>query len=82
MIALLIGISTGISIAFLSFKPFFPEEGEFCDAIKHMLTPDIISLFAGTWVDDFVATLKVNLWMLMCGGGAYITYCLANRIIG
>jgi hypothetical protein len=64
-----IGIIAGLVVLVLLFKPFFGDMTGFWECVRFWLTPDIISLFRGEWGEDWLAEMKLGLW-LACGGGA------------
>jgi hypothetical protein len=46
----------------------FKDWDNFWDCIKFWLTPDIISLFRGEWIEDQWAQMKLFVWLTLCAG--------------
>jgi hypothetical protein len=46
----------------------FKDWENFWDCLKFWLTPDIISLFRGEWIEDQWAQVKLSLWLVLCAG--------------
>jgi hypothetical protein len=46
----------------------FKDWDNFWDCIKFWLTPDIISLFRGEWIEDQWAQMKLFVWLALCAG--------------
>jgi hypothetical protein len=45
----------------------FKDWGDFWECVKFWLTPDIISLFRGEWIEDWWAEMKLFVWIALCG---------------
>lgn len=81
-ILILVGaLSTPIYITFA--KIFWGEKFESLgETIKFLFTPDILSLFRGRFWDDWYATTKFNVFLLLCfGWAAAITELLARHVL-
>jgi hypothetical protein len=46
----------------------FKDWGDFWECVKFWLTPDIISLFRGEWIEDQWAQMKLFVWLALCAG--------------
>jgi hypothetical protein len=46
----------------------FKDWDNFWDCVKFWLTPDIISLFRGEWMEDQWAQMKLFVWLALCAG--------------
>jgi hypothetical protein len=49
----------------------FKDSGDFWECIKFWLTPDIISLFRGEWMEDQWAQMKLFFWVVLCAGAVF-----------
>jgi len=45
---------------------------------KNTFTPDIISLFQGEYLGDWWLSLKLSIYILLCGFITYIEFYLIN----
>ncbi len=52
---------------------------EFWDCVKFWLTPDIISLFRGEWIEDQWAEMKLFLWIALCAGAVFAESTILAR---
>lgn len=64
-------------------KMFWGEDFETLgETVRYLLTPDICSLFRGRYWDDQYATIKFNVYLLLCAGwAAAITEFLARYVL-
>jgi len=65
------GWCVGIIILVLFFKPIFGNKEEFWECVSFWFTPDLFSFFKGEAGADFIAELKLGIW-IACGVGAGI----------
>ncbi|MGI0116506.1 hypothetical protein [Zooshikella sp. RANM57] len=70
-------IFTGIAF-FLTlwamYKLLFGDKDELIECIKFWFTPDIISMFRGTYWEDHWAEFKIFIWLGSAGVVAYGVY--------
>ena len=56
-------ILVGALVAWLLFKVFFEDFGDFMECVRYWFTPDIISAFRGEWTEDQWASMKLFLYL-------------------
>ena len=76
------GWSVGIIVLVLLFKPIFDNKEEFWECVSYWFTPDFFSFFKGEAGADFIAELKLGLWVALgigagIGTSAGVRYLLA-----
>ena len=59
------GWSVGIIVLVLLFKPIFGNKEEFWECVSYWFTPDFFSFFKGEAGADFIAELKLGLWVAL-----------------
>jgi hypothetical protein len=67
----IIAVLAAIVALYLVYKVLFGDLDELIDAFKYWFTPDIFSWFSGEGFDDFVAEIKLAIWIIS-GVGTYI----------
>lgn len=63
-------------------KVLFGSWGDFWEAVRFWLTPDILSLFAGEYGDDLWAELKLGFFTVLCGGCVWGELLLVAKWFG
>ena len=61
-------VAANIPLYWLVGWLLFKDWENFWDCVKFWLTPDIISLFRGEWIEDQWAQVKLSLWLVLCAG--------------
>ncbi len=61
-------VAANIPLYWLVGWVLFKDWENFWDCLKFWLTPDIISLFRGEWIEDQWAQVKLSLWLVLCAG--------------
>lgn len=61
---------------------FFKDREDFYECIRFWLTPDLISLFRGECVDDWLAELRLGLWVSVCAGCLYGEAWVIGMVLG
>ncbi|HTJ97584.1 MAG TPA: hypothetical protein VL381_08950 [Rhodocyclaceae bacterium] len=81
-ILILVGVLS-IPVYVALAKMFWGERFEsFGETIRFLFTPDIFSLFQGRFWDDWYATTKFNVFVLLCFAWvAAITELLARHVL-
>jgi hypothetical protein len=59
-----------IAVLYVVYKVIFGDLSELGGAFRYWITPDIFSWFNGEGFDDFIAEMKLGLW-LVSGIGTY-----------
>jgi len=70
----LLGIISGVTALFLSFKIFFDDFDEFVNCLRFWFQPDIISIFRGESFDDFWREIKLLVWAALGAASGYAVY--------
>ncbi|RYX80155.1 hypothetical protein EON83_29850 [bacterium] len=52
-------------------KILFGSWHGFFESLRFLLVPDIISILRGEWTEDQWATLKLFVFLFLCGGALY-----------
>lgn len=79
--AAILGILSGMAILIFLFKPFFGSASRFWQCVRFWITPDLFSLFRGEYMADWLAEIRLGLW-LFCGGGiGYGVYAGVTRLM-
>jgi hypothetical protein len=73
-------ILIGLLMAWLLFRFFFDDFGDFMECIRFWLTPDIVSLFRGEWMENEWATMKVFLYFGLSVGSGFATNFGLHRL--
>ncbi len=47
---------------------FFDDWDDFFRCVRYWLTPDVISLFRGEYMDDFWGSTKLVIFVILCAG--------------
>ena len=72
-----LAILGGLASLILTFKAFFPNPGDFMEALEYLLTPNWLSSLRGEGADDSWASLKFWIYLLLnFGAGAAIYFGL------
>ena len=61
-------------------KLFFSDWDDFGEAIRFWFTPDLWSAFRGEYWEDWLAELKLGLFLVACGGCVYGEYVLIHKL--
>ena len=70
-----------IPVYWILFTFFFPNSGDFKEAVLFWLTPDIWSLLQGKAMDDFFAEVKLFFFLALLVGFSAIEYNLVVKHI-
>ena len=70
-----LGLVSGLATLLVTYKLFFRDMHELFDSIKFWLTPDIISLFRGEYLEDTWAEWKLIAWL---GSGFVMGYLITH----
>jgi hypothetical protein len=76
-----LGIIAGIVVLVSLFKPFFDDLSGFLECVRFWFTPDIISMFRGEWGDDWLAELKLGVWLACGGATGYAVYTGLTKLL-
>lgn len=82
MIALIGGIIIGVVVAALLFNPFFPNDGDFKQAIYYYFKPDLLSAMSGEYHKDRMAEMKIGLWLILSGLAGFATFAGLTKVFG
>jgi hypothetical protein len=80
LLVILIVINTPIYI--LLGRVFFGNWGDFWECVRFWFTPDVFSMFNGEYGADLGATLKLGIFLLLCGGAVFAEYALYQKMFG
>lgn len=58
-----VAIFAGVLTAALLFKPIFGTLEDFLECLSYTMTPDILSYLNGESWEDFIAELKLGVWI-------------------
>jgi len=61
-------------------KLMFGGWGEFFEAVKFWLTPDVFSMFRGEWGEDMMAEFKLGFFVIWCIGTVLAQYVLVHGL--
>jgi hypothetical protein len=70
----LASILIGSSMAGVLFRYFFDDFGDFMECVRFWITPDIISMFQGEWLENEWASMKLLLYFGLSAGSGFGTY--------
>jgi hypothetical protein len=73
-------IAANLPVYWLFGFALFSSTADFLEALKYLLTPDIISAIRGEWVDDQWSTIKVGFWLVLCVGAVWCEYVAIQRL--
>lgn len=74
LIAASAGLSLGIGWV------MFDSWDDFWEAVKFWLTPDIVSIFRGEWVEDRWAELKLFYFLALCAMAVFGVHVLLGKV--
>ena len=77
-----ISIAATIATAWVLFRIFFREPGDFAECVRYSLTPDIVSMFRGEWSDDQWASMKLFLYVALSVGSGMLTKISLHKWFG
>lgn len=77
LILIVVNIPISIGIGWVIFSTW----EEFFECVKFWLTPDIISMFRGEWVEDTWAELKLFAWLALCAACVFGEWWVLTRHI-
>jgi hypothetical protein len=60
----------------------FADREEFLEALRLLVTPDIISMFRGEYLEDRWATVKLVLWVGASAACVFGEACLIDKMFG
>jgi hypothetical protein len=63
------------------FRLFFVDDNDYNQSIKHVFTPNIISLFRGEYWQDRLNTLRLQFFVLLCIGIVFLEFFLIRYAI-
>ena len=81
-VAIIIGSIIGVAVLALLFKPFFGGREDFFRCVKFWFTPDIISAFRGEYHEDWLAEMKLFLWLAAGAATGLGTYFGLMKLFG
>jgi hypothetical protein len=67
-------ILIGSLMAWLLFRFFFDDFGDFMERVRFWITPDIVSMFQGEWLENEWASTKLFIYVGLCVGSGIGTY--------
>lgn len=82
MVAIIGGIVVGVIVLAISFNTFFPNEGDFKEAIYYYFKPDFLSALNGEYSRDRAAEFKIFLWLFLAGLSGFATFAGLEKIFG
>lgn len=82
--AILLGIVSVLAAgltAWALFHVFFDDMEDLGEAFRYSLTPDIISLFRGEWMEDYWQSMKLGLYLLLVLGAGVLTWLGVYQLV-
>lgn len=70
-----------IPLFYLAGMVFFGSWDAFWSCVRFWLTPDILSMFRGEFVDDWWAEFKLWLWFSSCAGLVWLELALLDAYL-
>lgn len=66
---------------FILFRIFFDDADDFWESVKYSFTPDIFSWMNGELQRDFGKSLKLGIYILICGGSGYGVFLAVQSFV-
>jgi hypothetical protein len=82
LIPVIVGIFAGLAVAWLLWRPFFGDMDGFMECLRFWATPDVVSAYRGERTEDWMATMKLVLWLACVGGAAVAVWYGLGRLFG
>lgn len=79
---LAVAIVAGLSTLVLLFWPIFGDWDNFCECAGYALQPDLYSWFKGELGEDWLAEMKVSIWLGVPIAVGYGTYIAIGNMLG
>lgn len=79
---IILGSVCAICIAAALWKPIFNDYEHFSECIGFWFTPDCWSFLNGQYAEDWLAELKLGLWIGLSSVGGYGVFWLVHELLG
>jgi len=76
---LVILIIANAPVYYWFWRMVFGDWQTFVDCVRLWLTPNIVSVFRGETEDDWLSTMKLWWWLLLCGFVVALEYTVIDR---
>jgi hypothetical protein len=60
-----------LPLYYVFWKMFFGSWDNFLESLRYWFQPDWLSVLRGEYTDDFYASLKMLIFLLLCAGSTY-----------
>ncbi len=83
MTILLVGVSVAVALLVGRFlyPLMFQDREDFWDCVRFSLTPNLVSMFRGQYLEDVVKSLKLGAFASASGLAGYLTYFGLSSLI-
>jgi hypothetical protein len=68
-----LSVLAAVVMGALLFRLFFEDFADFIECLRFYFQPDIISVFRGEWAEDWWATMKLGVWLVLSLGMGFVT---------
>lgn len=78
---LVVGISCGLMVLALLFRPFFGDKKDFWECVCYSLKPNFLSWLDKDLQRDYGKSTKLGVFMIIGVGCGFLAYALVDNIL-
>ena len=74
-------MAVGILTSAMLFRPFFGEKKDFWECVGYSFMPDFLSWLAKDLQRDYAKSMKLGIFLLICGGAGFLAYAAVESLL-
>ena len=80
-IIVIVLLVVNIPIFKVIFNSMFSSKDDFYESLRYVFTPDMFSLFRGEYMKDWFGEMKIQFFVLLCGGAIFLEYTIISSLL-